>query len=171
MTSWVSIYCLDCWLDDQGISIQFLRGVRDFPANCADQLWGPTGLLFSGYWGVKWSSCEGNQPPSGVKMNNGWSSNSTPHLSSSYSQEHFIFRYTKSFSCSELVFRRCLIQILAGCLVILTQVFMMFLNCTRLMLDICLTKADLGCVKTCEQKSCVRDGTPGAWISHEAAND
>jgi hypothetical protein len=45
------VYCLDCWLDDQGISVQFLTAVRQFSANCADQLLGPPGLLFSGYRG------------------------------------------------------------------------------------------------------------------------
>jgi hypothetical protein len=70
-----------------------------------------------------------------------------------YLQGILTFCYTKSCSRFTLVFRRFLIQILAGLLVILTQVFIVFLNCFRLMLDICLTKTDLGCVKTYQQKS------------------
>jgi hypothetical protein len=152
VTSWI---CLDCWMDDQGISVQFLRGVREFSANFADQLWGTTWLLFRRFWEGKVAICKANQPSAGVKGKNGWSTNSTHHLSSGYSEELFTFCYTNSCasSCCRLVFRRFLIRTLAGFLFILTQVFMEFLNCSRLMLDIYLTITDLDCVKTFEQNS------------------
>jgi hypothetical protein len=41
----------DCGLDSLGIEVQFRIEARDFffSSQCVDRLWGPPGLLFSGY--------------------------------------------------------------------------------------------------------------------------
>jgi hypothetical protein len=74
--------CLGHGLDNRLIGIGFPLGLKDFSRKCPEWLRGPSGLLFTGYWGLlskvtRLKREVGQSPSSSAKVKDQWSYTST----------------------------------------------------------------------------------------------